>query len=140
MLPPRNFITLVNMKVAQEHINSIRNVLPELPPITRARLKTQYGLSPQNIDVLMSVDSGREVKFDGEDGSVESGIVWYFEQLCSGKDRGAGIERNPKAVVNWYESRCRQCSCLSLASKHLCNQDHPTTIGPALPTERILPG
>jgi len=57
----------------------------------------------------MSVDSGREVRFDGEDGaegngerqgSAGVGAVGYFDSLCAGN--GEGKERDPKVVVNWY--------------------------------------
>ena len=63
--------------------------MPKLPAATRERLLCQ-GLTPRDIDVLMSVDAGREVRFDGELGS---GAVAYFDAVASGRD--------PKAVVNW---------------------------------------
>lgn len=63
--------------------------MPELPEQTRARLQAQ-GLSQRDTDVLMAVDSGREVGFDGEHGK---GAVAYFDALSTSRD--------PKAVVNW---------------------------------------
>ena len=67
--------------------------MPELPSATRSRLAAQYNLAARDIDVLMSVDSGREVHADGELGV---GAVPYFEKVAS--------ERDPKAAVNWYAS------------------------------------
>ncbi len=64
--------------------------MPELPDATRARLLEQ-GLSQRDVEVLMDVDSGREVRFDGELGR---GAVAYFEEVSRGRD--------PKTVVNWY--------------------------------------
>ena len=69
--------------------------MPELPDATRARLREQYGLTTRDIDVLMTIDSGREVGYDGE---VGGGAVAYFDQLCAGQGR------DPKVVVNWYRS------------------------------------
>jgi aspartyl-tRNA(Asn)/glutamyl-tRNA(Gln) amidotransferase subunit B len=65
--------------------------MPELPGAMRSRLCSQ-GLSKRDAEVLMSVDSGREVEFDGERGS--GGAVAYFESLSEGRD--------PKIVVNWW--------------------------------------
>jgi aspartyl-tRNA(Asn)/glutamyl-tRNA(Gln) amidotransferase subunit B len=56
----------------------------------RVRLAEKYGLLPQDIDVLMSVDAGKDVPFDGEKGHS---AVAYFEAIAEG--------RNPKTVVNW---------------------------------------
>jgi aspartyl-tRNA(Asn)/glutamyl-tRNA(Gln) amidotransferase subunit B len=63
--------------------------MPELPSATRTRLYA-IGLSVRDIDVLMAVDSGREVRFDGELGQ---GAVAYFDKVVVG--------RHPKVVVNW---------------------------------------
>ncbi|KIM76374.1 hypothetical protein PILCRDRAFT_77807 [Piloderma croceum F 1598] len=81
-LPP----LLVNQAIITLAINS----MPELPGAMRSRLCSQ-GLSKRDTEVLMSVDSGREVGFDGEPGS--GGAVAYFESLSKGRD--------PKIVVNW---------------------------------------
>ena len=64
--------------------------LPELPNISRKRLKEQYRLHQQDIDVLLSVDSGKDVPYDG---GIGYGAVKYFETVAQGRD--------PKAVVNW---------------------------------------
>lgn len=63
--------------------------MPELPEVTRARLHAQ-GLSERDTDVLMTVDSGKEVGFDGELGH---GAVAFFDELSRGRD--------PKVAVNW---------------------------------------
>lgn len=63
--------------------------MPELPDATRERLQA-LGLSHRDADVLMAIDSGREVGYDGELGH---GAVAYFDSLSRGRD--------PKIVVNW---------------------------------------
>jgi len=63
--------------------------MPELPDATRARLLSM-GLSERDADVLMTIDAGREVGFDGELGK---GAITYFNNLVQGRD--------PKIVVNW---------------------------------------
>jgi aspartyl-tRNA(Asn)/glutamyl-tRNA(Gln) amidotransferase subunit B len=65
--------------------------MPELPDATRARLLT-LGLSARDTDVLMTVDAGREIGFDG-DQTISKGAVAYFDKLSEGRD--------PKVVVNW---------------------------------------
>ena len=64
--------------------------MPELPRETRARLMS-VGLTEQEAEVLMTVDAGREVRFDGE---PARGAVQYFDRLAQG--------RSAKAAVNWY--------------------------------------
>ncbi|RDX53808.1 Glutamyl-tRNA-Gln amidotransferase B subunit, partial [Lentinus brumalis] len=71
------------------YIDAIRQRMPELPNATRARLLVQ-GLSQRDVEVLMDVDSGREVGFDGQLGH---GAVAYFDEVARGRD--------PKVVVNW---------------------------------------
>lgn len=68
--------------------------MPELPEATRLRLVAR-GLSERDTEVLMSIDSGREVGLDGEPGS--GGALSYFDDLSKGRD--------PKVVVNWSVSR-----------------------------------
>lgn len=77
--------------IPQEYITRIRQSMPELPGSMRQRLYSQ-GLSARDAEVLMSVDSGREVGFDGEPGS--GGAVAYFDSLSTGRDA--------KVVVNWW--------------------------------------
>jgi hypothetical protein len=64
--------------------------MPELPETTRRRL-TRMGLTEQEAEVLMAVDAGREVGFDGEPGK---GAVAYFDRLAQGRDA--------RTAVNWY--------------------------------------
>ncbi|KAI6152376.1 GatB/GatE catalytic domain-containing protein [Pisolithus tinctorius] len=75
--------------LSQEYIERVRSSMPELPSETRVRLLSM-GLSERDADVLMTVDAGREVGFDGE---IGKGAVAYFTDLVCGRD--------PKIVVNW---------------------------------------
>ncbi|KAL4081424.1 GatB/GatE catalytic domain-containing protein [Scleroderma yunnanense] len=75
--------------ILKEYIDQVRNSMPELPEAIRARLLSM-GLSERDADVLMTVDAGRDVGFDGELGN---GAVTYFNSLVQGRD--------PKVVVNW---------------------------------------
>lgn len=68
--------------------------MPELPAATAARLQTEYGLRPRDIEVLMSVGSGLNLGYDGEVGA--QGAVSYFENVARGRD--------PNVVVNWYDA------------------------------------
>ncbi len=77
---------------AQDYIKAIRDKMSELPDATRDRLLSQ-GLSERDVEVLMDVDSGREVGFDGELGR---GAVAYFDEVSRSRD--------PKAVVNWLDT------------------------------------
>jgi aspartyl-tRNA(Asn)/glutamyl-tRNA(Gln) amidotransferase subunit B len=63
--------------------------MPALANEIRERLE-RHGLSQKDIDVLMTVDSGNEVGFDGQ---LNHGAVTYFEALTNG--------RSSKVVVNW---------------------------------------
>ncbi|KAI0271967.1 Glutamyl-tRNA amidotransferase B subunit [Russula aff. rugulosa BPL654] len=72
-----------------EYIASVRDDMPALANEIRERLSLR-GLSPQDIDMLMAVDSGNDV---GLDGRLNSGAVAYFEALAEG--------RGSKTVVNW---------------------------------------
>ena len=58
--------------------------------MVRRRLKEYYGLLPQDIDVLLAVDSGKDIPYDGEIGHT---VVGYFEDVARGRD--------PKIAVNW---------------------------------------
>ncbi|TCD67512.1 hypothetical protein EIP91_012317 [Steccherinum ochraceum] len=75
--------------IDQAYVSRIREQMPELPNETRTRLM-KMGLSARDADVLMAVDTGREVGYDGELGQ---GAVAYFDQVAQ--------ERDAKAVVNW---------------------------------------
>ena len=63
--------------------------MPELPGAMQDRLQSM-GLSRRDAEVLMSVDSGREVGYDGQLGY---GAVSYFDTVAQGRD--------PKTVANW---------------------------------------
>ncbi|KJA29670.1 hypothetical protein HYPSUDRAFT_60527 [Hypholoma sublateritium FD-334 SS-4] len=81
--------------ISEDRIAAIRETLPALPQHTRARLLTRYpSARPAGLDVLLAVDSGNAVGWDGEAGG---GAVGWFEAVCSGGDgsRDAGI------VLNW---------------------------------------
>jgi aspartyl-tRNA(Asn)/glutamyl-tRNA(Gln) amidotransferase subunit B len=64
--------------------------MPSLPHATRAKLSS-LGLSTRDVDVLMSVDSGSQVPYDGE--MSRDGALVYFNKVAAGRD--------PKIVANW---------------------------------------
>jgi aspartyl-tRNA(Asn)/glutamyl-tRNA(Gln) amidotransferase subunit B len=66
--------------------------MPKLLDATHIHLQTDYGLSMRDVDVLISADSGHDIKFDGK---LIQGAVAYFDDLCVG-----GIDRDPKVIVN----------------------------------------
>ncbi|KAK7053296.1 hypothetical protein VNI00_003922 [Paramarasmius palmivorus] len=92
-MPDPNLGPLV---VNETTIERVRNNLPESAESTRARLFASYGpqgVSEANIDVLMGLDTAREVPFDGEDASQRDSAVAYFESVAQGRD--------PRDVINW---------------------------------------
>ncbi|KAG5349940.1 hypothetical protein C0989_001183 [Termitomyces sp. Mn162] len=97
-MPDPNLGELV---LSKERVQAIRDTLPELPWETRQRLETDFGLSERDVEVLLRVDSGREVQYDGEISGSSSSAVAYFDRLCVGYNSKEGIRRSPKAVVNW---------------------------------------
>jgi len=99
--------------ISEEYIDGIRRNMPELPDVTRLRLLDQ-GLSVRDTEVLMSVDSGREVGFDGEPGS--GGAVAYFDNLSKGRD--------PKVVVNWMTHELLG----QLATRRETFQENPVSV------------
>jgi len=74
----------------ETYINQVMTSLPALPNTTRRRLKEHYRLLQQDVDVLLAVDSGKDVPYDGETGQS---AVSYFESVA--------YNRDPKTVVNW---------------------------------------
>jgi aspartyl-tRNA(Asn)/glutamyl-tRNA(Gln) amidotransferase subunit B len=89
---------------SKARIQEIRQNLPPLPQETRSRLLDKFPelkAKEQSLDVLLNVDNGREVAFDGES---SGGAVNYFEQLCLGENDKGQIEtrRNPGVVLKWY--------------------------------------
>ncbi|KAG6910812.1 hypothetical protein DXG01_007701 [Tephrocybe rancida] len=97
-MPDPNLGQLV---LSKERIQAIRDTLPELPWKTRERLRIDYGLSERDVEVLLTVESGREVRHDGETGGSGSGAVAYFDQLCVGCEGTETARRDPRVVVNW---------------------------------------
>ncbi|QRV72335.1 aspartyl-tRNA(Asn)/glutamyl-tRNA (Gln) amidotransferase subunit B [Ceratobasidium sp. AG-Ba] len=79
--------------VGKEYIDHIRSAMPTLPEETRERLISTYQLSPRDTDVLMNIDVGADIGFDGEPPS-RLGAVAYFESVVRGR-------RDPKVVANW---------------------------------------
>lgn len=70
--------------------------MPELPTALSTRLQNDYGLTERQAEVLMSVDSGVNIGYDGE--VAPPGAVPYFEEVARGRD--------PKVVVNWCVLCC----------------------------------
>ncbi|ELU38365.1 glutamyl-tRNA(Gln) amidotransferase [Rhizoctonia solani AG-1 IA] len=89
-MPDPNLPPLV---IEQEYIERIRAHMPTLPTQTRERLVSTYKLSSRDVDVLMGIDAGADVGFDGEEPS-RLGAVAYFESVVRGG-------RDPKIVANW---------------------------------------
>ncbi|KAG8740636.1 hypothetical protein FRC10_004094 [Ceratobasidium sp. 414] len=89
-MPDPNLPPLI---VKQGYIEQIRSTMPTLPAETRSRVISTYHLSPRDADVLMNVDTGADVGFDGEPPS-RLGAVAYFESVARGG-------RDPKVVANW---------------------------------------
>ncbi|KAI6024517.1 Glutamyl-tRNA amidotransferase B subunit [Pisolithus marmoratus] len=70
--------------LSEEYIERVRSSMPELPSETRVRLLSM-GLSERDVDVLMTIDAGREVWNLTE--KLERAPFAYFTDLI---------------VVNWY--------------------------------------
>lgn len=73
----------------EAYVTEICQSMPELPQAARARLLA-LGLSRRDVDVLMDIDSGREITFDGQ---RSGGALAYFDQVAQ--------RRDPRLVVNW---------------------------------------
>ncbi|GJJ07212.1 hypothetical protein Clacol_001412 [Clathrus columnatus] len=86
-MPDSNLPPLI---LTQAYLQSIKAFLPEHPDHLRKRLVEQYGFNQQDVNVLLSIDAGRDVPFDGETGQS---AVSFFEETVKG--------RNPKTVFNW---------------------------------------
>ncbi|GLB34182.1 putative PET112 [Lyophyllum shimeji] len=97
-MPDPNLGVLV---LSQERIRTVRDTLPELPWETRERLRSAYGLSERDVDVLLNIDSGRDVSFDGETQGPNASVIAYFDQLCAEEGDEGKRRRDPKAVSNW---------------------------------------
>ncbi|KAN0064024.1 hypothetical protein ACQY0O_003630 [Thecaphora frezii] len=87
--------------LTESQIKAIRESLPELPDARRARLKSQYGLSSRDINVLMRVGAEDEGSGRAQTQSVvgpvsnaeEGNAVDYFEQVAKGRDA--------QVALNW---------------------------------------
>jgi len=95
-MPDPNLGVLV---LSEERVRTVRDSLPELPQDTRERLRSVYSLSERDVEVLLNIDSGREIRYDGETG--DTGAIAYFYQLCAGQSGEGNMRRDPKVVVNW---------------------------------------
>jgi hypothetical protein len=89
--------TLVAAAIIQEEIDSVKANLPLLPQQRRQNLLDTYlpaGVTESDIDILLGLDEGREIGYDGRDPPSSPSAVAYFEKLSSSG-------RNAKAVMNW---------------------------------------
>ncbi|KAF9509879.1 hypothetical protein BS47DRAFT_1300924 [Hydnum rufescens UP504] len=77
--------------LTQDYISAIAATMPELPSALYARLQSQYGISARDTEVLMSIESGSDMGYDGE--AEKGSAVNYFEQVADGGD--------PKVAANW---------------------------------------
>ncbi|CEL59257.1 aspartyl/glutamyl-tRNA amidotransferase subunit B [Rhizoctonia solani AG-1 IB] len=89
-MPDPNLPPLV---IDQKYIERIKASMPTLPDQTRERLVSTYKLSSRDVDVLMGINAGSDVGFDGEEPS-RLGAVAYFESVVR-------EGRDPKIVANW---------------------------------------
>lgn len=90
--------------ISQARVENIQRNLPALPWETRARLLEKYPAltsKEKSLNVLLNVDNGREVGYDGED---SGGAVDYFEKLCQGtnEEQGRKTTRDASVVLNWF--------------------------------------
>ncbi|THH11478.1 hypothetical protein EW145_g623 [Phellinidium pouzarii] len=85
-MPDPNLPPLI---IEDKYVESIRDSMPELPEASRSRL-LEKGLTPRDVDFLLSIDAGREVGFDGQLGQ---GFASFYEDVGNGHD--------PKIAFNW---------------------------------------
>lgn len=83
--------------INQALLAGIKENMPELPHQSRRRLAEEYGLKSHDVDILLGIDTGRTV---GWDGALEDGGVWFFEAVVD----SSGARRDPKVVLNWFVS------------------------------------
>lgn len=116
------------LHVSEAQIRQVKDNLPALPDALRKRLVDTYepfGVTQIDIDVLMGLDTGRDIGYDGEDNinldetiqqDTDVSAVTYFETVCTDKNR------DPKNVINWIlHSLHGQLSTLdkTFSSKHI---------------------
>lgn len=75
--------------LTETYVDSIRRNMPDLPAVIKSRLVSK-GVTERDADVLMTMDVGKEVGYDGD---IGRGAVAYFEEIAHGRDA--------KSVVNW---------------------------------------
>lgn len=73
----------------QSYLNILGKSLPELPDAVRDRLSIQYGISPTDVETLLSMD---EYEAEG---------IKYFEEVVKGQQPGEK-HLDGKKAVNWY--------------------------------------
>ncbi|KAJ2791161.1 hypothetical protein H4R20_006899 [Coemansia guatemalensis] len=66
--------------LAQDWIERVRSTLPEMPEMTLARMKSQYGLAHEDVETILN----------------EPGCLAFFEESARGRD--------PKRVSSWITS------------------------------------
>ncbi|KAJ2083674.1 hypothetical protein H4R24_000632 [Coemansia sp. RSA 988] len=66
--------------LAQDWIERVRSMLPEMPEVTLARVQSQYGLAQEDVETMLN----------------EPGCLAFFEESVSGRD--------PKRVSSWITS------------------------------------
>jgi len=98
--------------LTQDYISAIAATMPELPSALYSRLQSQYGISARDAEVLMSIESGSDVGYDGE--AEKGNAVNYFEQVADGGDpksggkldytRAAGSASVPERVIPYQSS------------------------------------
>lgn len=81
--------------IGEALLTRIKGGMPELPHQSRRRLAEEYGLKSHDVDILLGIDTGFTV---GWDGALEDGGVWYFEAVVDTN----GARRDPKIVLNWF--------------------------------------
>ncbi|KZT42924.1 Glutamyl-tRNA amidotransferase B subunit [Sistotremastrum suecicum HHB10207 ss-3] len=85
-MPDPNIPPLI---ITESDVRAVREAMPQVPEEIRERL-VQQGLPDRDINVLLSIDSGATVGFDGH---VSDGAVTYFTEVSKG--------RSPRVVLNW---------------------------------------
>ncbi|KAH9482302.1 Glutamyl-tRNA(Gln) amidotransferase subunit B, mitochondrial [Psilocybe cubensis] len=99
-MPDPNLGVLV---LSQARIDDIKTNLPSLPWDIRSRLVSKYpslNAKEKSLNVLINVNSGKEIGFDGEN---SGGAVEYFEELCQTPVTGGSrpTVRDPVVLLNW---------------------------------------
>ncbi|EIN10973.1 Glutamyl-tRNA amidotransferase B subunit [Punctularia strigosozonata HHB-11173 SS5] len=115
----------------QTYIEDVRTSMPELPEATRARLLAR-GLSDRDVQVLMAVDAGREVGFDGKLG--QGAIAVTHELLGQLLARGWSFHQNPMSAEHMGEfvDMVQQGRITGTAAKALLRHmlDHSSAAAP----------